>query len=271
VFSEALISARKGLGFKSALAFYKILRSRGAIDCDYSYYTRVEKGTMFPSPQVTTSIIDYFEDQSIRDTLVKAYCSEQFPKYRRLFASETAFAHPIALSPPLTLKKQKTLSMRQVACIAKSEAHYFGYLIVVLSRYPVEVLKLKAVLKSVAGAPVEQAIGDLVDAKVLYQVEEKLDSYAKETLFPPRSSQSDLDAIYQKMTAWDHHFADVVGLRTLNRKTYTRRISPRALPLIKSFAEAFVQLIESSDDSDEDRNSIVVHFGQSICFGELLG
>lgn len=275
-FANTLVKVRKDSGYKSARSFYEALQSSGA-EFDYSYYTRIEKGDLLPSSKIVSTITGRLKEASLKEGLIKAFCSEQFPEFTHLFPeAESQKFDPELMEGvsnaafPILLKKQQFLSLQQTKMISLTKHHYFIYLLITLARRPLS-LEECSNTTGLNFDHCEKILKDLLKVKVLVNKEGQIDSFVKESHFPKRSDYPSLAETYSRLDEWDLEFGNQMNFKLLKKKFSLRRISPRSLPVILQITDGLIKLLEISDDSRDERNSLVISFSQQIKVGKLPG
>jgi hypothetical protein len=266
--SRILQKIRKELGFSSARAFYHgHLAKHEELDFNYSYYVKIERGEVTPSPALAMRISSCFTDEAANQVLL-ALCRDLFPKKRFLFESGSAsLADPREKERPARRTRQRFLTPAQVAAITRSKQHYYLYLLAVLARKP---LADQALRESLRGAELGRLLADFEKARLLSRVGEGIRLVSTEMRFPEPSTP-ELRAAYADMDRWDQAFQADFGLEKVVDKMLIRRSSLRHLAVIRSFADSLTDLVRISDETHASLNNEVVLFRISIHQGRIEG
>jgi len=269
---NCLVQIREKLGYKSARQFYLWLEKNSNLEFNYSYYIKIESGKVIPSEKVVQTIARLLNENDAK-WLVIEFCKNIFPDFKHFFSTsdsskvKESFTAPDPKSEP-HLRKQSSLSVKQVAAIARSKEHYFLFLVVSLARRRVKIEELQNKFEP---GFLEKGIRELVEAKVIQQDDEQLFSISKELKFPSTEGQEDLRKIYSQLDGWDRDFSRHFGFTTSIRKFMLRRISPRFLPLIEKQSQQLVELIQMSEEVDADYNTETMQVSMIISTGKIPG
>lgn len=272
--SRALIDIRRGLGFKSARSFYlEYLQSRTRLDFNYSYYMKIEGGKIIPSPQVISTLSQGLEKDAA-DLLLLSYCEAIFPERAGLFRKSRKPAKPQAkateapnartTAPSLN---QKTLTPAQVACIARTRAHYHAFLILILAREAVSRERLAEVLREKG---IDSVIADLERHKLIRMEDGLIRSISNEMKFPAADS-TQMKKLYEQVDLWNLTFHQDMKFDVVMQKMLLRRVSARYVSLIQSHCNLLVDLVRTSDEIEQEQNEDVVMLNISFQRGFLPG
>jgi hypothetical protein len=272
-FADSLKFLRKANGYKSAKSFYEFISSKRELSFNYSYFTRMESGSAFPSHKVVQEIASFLSDDSAKN-LVMSYCSELFPEQKFIFEQQQVSideslinkkeSKPALASTPV---KQNMLTLRQVATIGKSFEHYVIFLIITLSRKVISKEELKNYLKR----DISQAINELKEVKVIDLDEGKLKSISKEQRFPPADFDSSIPLIYGKLDQWDREIESRLHFKKNKKKFFVKRTSKRHLDLILGLLDNIDGVIRISDEMDEGSFNEVFTFEYKLSSGKFPG
>ena len=116
----------------------------------------------------------------------------------------------------------------------------------------------------------EKIVDDLRSAKIIQEEEDYLYSISKELHFPPTDGGA-LSKIYKQLDLWDPEFATQFQFEAVLHKFMLRRVSPRFLPMIEKQTRQVIDLIQMSEEVDNDYNSQVVQVQFTISKGEIPG
>lgn len=269
---KCLQEVRKKMGFPSARAFYQYLESRADLDFNYSYYKRIENGQTLPSTKVINNLAALLPSQ-FGEQLILAYCSANFPHHSHLFSqSQKSLAPaPRPPSPPppgqQTVIVQRTLTERQVGLIARSQQHYYLFLLVVLSRQP---LDFKDLLVHFPESSLNEILADFKEQKIIYIEGNLIQAAYPEFRFPPAEGKT-LTQIYQKLDQYDVDRPKFFGMEKLKSAEMFRRISPRYLELILSQLDVLLKTVRMSEEADSAANTDVISFSLRFHRGKLPG
>jgi transcriptional regulator with XRE-family HTH domain len=269
---KCLQEIRKKMGFPSARAFYQYLESRSDLDFNYSYYKRFENGQTLPSSKVINNLAALLPTQ-YGEQLILAYCSANFPSHEHLFSqSQRSLVPPPR--PSTTPQKgqqtvivQRTLTERQVGLIASTQQHYYLFLLVVLSREP---LDFKDLLVHFPERALNEILADFKEQKIIYIEENKIQAAYPEFRFPPAEGKA-LTQIYQRLDQFDVERPKFFGMEKLKSAEMFRRISPRYLELILSHLDVLLKTVRMSEEADSSANTDVISFSLRFHRGRLPG
>lgn len=265
--SLALKEVRKTLGYSSARAFHAWLSSKADLGINYSYYMRIEGGRVLPSSlaiQTIAALLPATEG----DRLVLAWCRDSFPNRARLFESpvrQTQTERRRKSSEALTRIRQRTLTEKQVAALARSKSHYFLFLLVTLARSPVSLEEIREKFPDLPAL-----LRDLKEAKVLAAENGAVSSAFPEWAFPPAETRS-LEAHYRALDSFDrerNRFFDMTKVKTAE---LFRRISPRYLDLVIQNLDLLLQTVRLAEDVNHIHNEEVIGLSVEISRGKIPG
>ncbi len=238
---------------------------------------KIENGGVSPSSQFINELTACLPKNQA-EILIQIYCAETFPKFRYLFAEKMVMESEEAPSGITKSKaspqsgSQKELGPRQVHLIARTQIHYYLFLTLTLARTPVSIkeLRLSSFLNKLSARKTMDALSDLVEAKVVRQIEtDHFQAVALDVRFPPRSDS--IGDLYGKMDAWDLDFGDAMDFSSVIRKSMIRRVSFRYMHLFLKQIDILFELIKASDELDPRFNNQVIQFIVSFKKGELPG
>lgn len=266
VFGETLIKLRSELGHKSAKSAHDYFHGRG-LDCNYQYYVKIEKSLVLPSNQLVNQLAKLLKNKKQAETLIQAFCSDQFKSFAYLFKpsdATTQIKYPTASSEPQFPQGQKTLSTKQIHTLAKRKETYYLFLLITLSRRPLrlpEIENLKG-LKS--------AVSQLQEDGILILAKDEITATSTEFVFP-KADSDDLKLCFEKFDSWDKEFEKEFTLENIINKMMIRRISVRYLNLILQQIDVLASTLRVSDESDSHHNNQVVQLQIRLSKGELPG
>lgn len=260
---EVLIRIRLDQGHRTSKAFYKYLESR-SLECNYQYYVKIEKNIVLPSSNLVNQIAKAL-DRDNAEALIKAFCSDQFKSFSYMFDTQEVKA-PVKTKEKNsdTLQGQKKLTEKQVYVLAQNKDHYHLFLMMTLSRRPLEQKDLENFKNF------KKALSVLKAENILIQNGESIEAASTEFAFPKADSPT-LIKYYETFDQWDKEFEQKFGLETLVNKMMIRRISPRYLGLIQKQIEVLVDTIRISDESEIRHNNQVIQLQINLCKGEIPG
>lgn len=264
-FGQVLIRVRLEKGYKTSKSFFNHLKSRG-LECNYQYFVKIEKNISFPSALIVNQIAKALPAQSGQE-VVLAFCSNQFHSFDYLFKnganSQTQISEKKEI-PSLKIQGQKELSIKQVNTLYKRKENYFLFLLLTLSRAPIELSEVKK-FKGLG-----RSIKDLVESEMALVEEDKITSTSTEFRFP-KDSDRELSSIYNAFDDWDVEFSYQFNFDKMMNKMMIRRISPRYMSVIEKQIEALTDLVRLSDESDQKYNNDVLHLQIRMSKGEIPG
>ncbi|MCB0385494.1 MAG: hypothetical protein KDD43_08880 [Bdellovibrionales bacterium] len=260
------------MGFPSARAFYQHLESRADLEFNYSYYKRFENGQALPSTKVINNIVALLPAH-FGEELIMAYCSANFPTHEHLFTTGRIKLPSMAPRPKKpkpgqqTVIVQRTLTERQVGLIAKTQHHYYLFLLLVLSRHP---LKYEDLLVHFPEASLQEALEDFKSNKIAFVEGGEIQASYPEFRFPAADGKS-VSELYKKLDHYDSERPKFFTMERLKSAEMFRRISPRYMDLILSHLDVLLQTIRMSEDVDSSANSEVISFSLRFHRGKLPG
>lgn len=264
-FTSILQSIRKRRGFETSKDFFEFLKARG-LSCNYQHYVKIEKGATLPSNLVVNQIANAL-NRNDATALIHSYCSEIFPKHSFLFDEKEVplknNSQPSQIHQHATeLSTVVNLSERQIGLLASSKGAYHLFLILTLSRNPVDLLDLKKIHN------LKDRVGILEEAQLIAIEDGFIRTITTEYRFPKDES---LNHYYDKFDRWDLEFTDDFNFESLLNKVMIRRISPRYLNVINHQIESLVGLVRLSDEADKVYNTEVLQFQIKLKKGKLPG
>ncbi len=270
---KQLKEIRESLGFGTARSFYQdYLCKKTQLEFNYSYYMKIEGGRALPSPAIITSICDLLSPDYQR-SIIRVYCQCLFPKQADLFTIPKKFIEKRTIKPPkaksekFTLTKQRYLTESQVACLARSKEHYFLFLLLTLSRHPVNLQELKIYLGI---ADTTALLKDLNESKLAHVESEFAECSTKEMKFPKADTAS-LKKLYESIDAWNLDFPRKANFEQVEEKMMIRRVSSRYISLLSSQANFMFDFMRAADEVQQDHNNEVVMLNFSLSRGSLPG
>ncbi|QDK38065.1 hypothetical protein [Bdellovibrio sp. NC01] len=271
--AESMGSALKGIrtkmGFTSARSFYMALEARADLVFNYSYYMKIEADQTAPSEKVINQLANLLP-QVDGDSLVAIYCQSLFPKQMSRILSQskeaTSKISKTAVKKADLKSFQQELTERQVAVIAKSEGHYFLFLLLTLAR---EGLSHED-MATYSFVNLEEALKDLKAVKVAF--EEKGQAFASfpEYVFPKADSES-LKKLYGALDSFDQVRHQFFAMKKAKLASFFKRVSPRQVDIILGHLELLFQTIRAADETDVSYNTEAISFNVSLHRGPIKG
>jgi hypothetical protein len=267
-----LADLKESLGFKSARSFFHdYLQRRTRLDFNYSYYMKIEGGSITPSPQVISNICGALENDAA-ESLMLAYCEMIFPEKASIFKK---------LSKPKTVKKslptessvssrQKFLTPAQVATISKSKNHYFSFLVLTLARSPVSSAQLALSLPKSSESNLNTILKDLEKMKLIHIEKDEIRSISNDMKFPEPDGPSQ-KKIHDQIDLWNLTFYQEMDFNPVLQKMLLRRVSSRYLSVIQAHCAVLLDLVRASDEMDVNQNDDVLMLNISVQRGTLPG
>lgn len=266
---RSLKEMRESLGFKTAKSFHSWLASQTRLDCNYSYYSRIEKDQVLPSPGLVETLATLLPTEQ-GNRLVLLYCATLFPNRKKLFPTNESVPELAPIEPKTTPTPQGTrsLSPKQIATLSRSKSNYLLFLLSTLARTPLAVSAIES--RTASKTPLKKAYEDLKSVKLIRGPIDAFLSSSTEMRFPKAETRS-LQEAYRLLDQWDQELASELGLKKHEEKFLFRRISPRFLEMITRQASLMIELIRSAEDVDAAHNQEVVSFSLKIHSGNLPG
>ncbi len=256
-----LSQIRKELGFSTSKEFFNYLKSKG-LDCNYQHYVKIEKNSVIPSSILVHQIAMALEKNKSKE-LILSYCAQLFPKHDYLFDYAKNDYSGVAEKKVIVQTSVATeLSERQIKSLSKRKENYYLFLILTLSRIPIQMNKLENIKF------LNLSIKDLLHSCIAVQEGELIRPLSTEYRFPKNES---FKKDYEKFDLWDVEFTGDFKFELLLNKMMIRRISPRYLNVINQQIEALTGLVRLSDESDKMYNTEVLHLHIKIQKGDLPG
>lgn len=262
-----LKTIRKKMGFQSARAFYQALEARADLQFNYSYYMKIEADQMAPSDKVINQLAALLP-QADGDLVVAAYCHRLFPRQMPRIMSQPDGALVGSKSRKEGSIKgfQQELTERQVACVSRSQDHYFLFLLLTLARQPLR----REQLTAYEFVDLDSALTALQQAKLVTVGPEGLTATFPEFVFP-RATGDSLKKFYSQLDIYDQERHSFFRMSKVKRASFFKRISPRQSEIILGHLELLFQTIRSADDVDVAYNSEVISFNVNLHKGPLKG
>lgn len=261
---QALVSIRLELGYRTAKDFFNYLKGRG-LECNYQHFVKIEKNICLPSNILINQMANGLPKEKAEE-LIQAFGQTIFPQYGYMFAGgKSKKILKTKTSKKLEISSgQKVLSIKQVSSLATRKENYYLFLILTLSRTPIEIEELKS-LKNF-----KKVIKDLTDSGIVVVEDNQVRSTASEFKFP-KEKDTQLEAMYAQFDLWDIDFSTDFNFETLINKMMTRRISPRYMSVILKQIDGLADLVRLADESDQTHNTEVIHLHLKVQKGELPG
>ncbi len=275
-FATHLKKTREELGFTSAKAFFDHLLTVGALNFNYTYFMKIEGGKQIPSAAIVSRIAGLLPKDR-QDSFVLAYCETLFPERQQLFTNSVKKSFPAPESPKLPapkkleqsrLSKAITLSSQQFLIIAKSKTHYLMYVLFQTARIP---LKAEEIERLFPEDPWEQIMGDLVEARVVYQDSEANYRSVVNDLRFPAADTPELKSAYDQMLTWERLVPVQFNFDTEFSKLQIRRCTKQSREIIKRYCQLLFDIVRSSEDSNADLNQEIIYLDLYLAFGQLPG
>ncbi len=262
---NTLKTIRSELNYVSAKSFYEYLISKGASGFNYSYYMRLERGSL-PSAAVVETIAKLVPKE-LGESLIKSFCRSQFESYSYLFENEMLH-HEVSQDSSPKPMKQKELTIFQVSEIIKSKNHYDLFLVMTLARRALSLKEIKAHFKNIS---IESVINDFLEANLIYENDSTYISACNEYQFPKSSGDNFLEKSYKQMDEWDKLFSGKFNFSEIVNKMLIRRISLRYVGIIQNQLMSVIDVAKSSDETDQRYNDHVIHMGLLLNCGKVIG
>jgi len=262
---NTLKSIRSELKYVSAKRFYEFLVSKGASGFNYSYYMRLERGSL-PSATVVETIAKLIPEE-LGEMLIKSFCRSQFESFSYLFEEENMSAEvtQVTSSSPA---KQKELTIYQISKIVQSKNHYDLFLVMTLARRSLTLKEIKAHFKR---ASIEKVIEEFIEAKLIHRNEDTFLSACNEYQFPSSIGDKFLVKSYKQMDEWDKLFSTKFNFNEIVNKLLIRRISLRYVGIIQNQLMSVIDVAKSSDETDQRFNDHVIHMNLLLNCGKVVG
>ncbi len=268
-FSQELVKIKLEAHFKTSKSFFNYLKS-GGLDCNYQYYIKIESGVSFPSSQIINQIAKVLE-REYAERIIRAYCMDQFMAFDYLFQNKVIDGFSNA--PSITHSQhnnnkinqgQRELTLNQVETLKSKKENYFLFLILTLSRYPLDLTELSSYSK------LKKSIPHLVNSSIASLEENILKASSSEFVFP-KESENQLETTYALFDQWDFEFSGQFEFKKYLNKMMIRRISPRYFGVIQKQIDTLTDFVRCSDESDRRHNNEVLHLHISLSKGQLPG
>ena len=266
--ASILLKLREKKGHKSARSLYNNFTSSENRPFNYSYYMKIEKGDVLPSPKIIEFIASFFDPED-SDLIHLAYCKDMFPDKRYLFESPDTMEIIHEKNEIIQNKNvsKSELNIKQVAALASKKEVYEIFIIASLARRKIKF----------------QELTDLYDEKKIKSVIKKLTSLGliesdnntfktrnMDYIFP-KDYNEDLKKMYKTFDKWDLELPQKLNLEKIIHKSFTKRVSLRYLNLMQDQLNFVFELIRSADDNDPRHNEQVIQLVVSLNSGKLPG
>jgi len=249
-------------GHYSAKSFHQEL-IRGGLECNYPYFMRILQAKLLPSAEIVHQMAKIIKTHLVEE-MVKAFCQDQVPDYDHLFPVDDLVKLKKKEEPKIVLDR-KSLTLRQVDVIGRSQLHYHLFVLLTLARTPIELSELKSLIKE---AGLQKAIDEMEQGQILIQQNQKIQAAFPDVTFPKDDS---LKELYKKMDEWDLSFGEKFNLTPVIKRMQIRRISWRYLNLIESHLNLVLEMIRSSDELDTKHNDHIIHLQLVLKQGKVPG
>jgi hypothetical protein len=267
----ALKQIRLELKFKTSKAFHDWIVEKTNLQCNYSYYSRIEADKVVPSHLVINDIAAILPPP-LGDKLILEYCKLIFPKRKKIFGD--ADSRLMRRKPEKEISKgappssaARELTLKQVFAVSRSFEHYLVFLSLMMARWPVEKSKLE---KIYAFADFNSILSELSEAKIVYIDHERLHLTNSELKFPPPHGPQ-LKDLYQTLRMWEQQLPLHLGFDTRVDKFFFRRVSSKYLSNLEKHLELLQDTIKIADEADLSLNEEVVCLSLGMSRGRLPG
>lgn len=263
-FCQRLTNCKHDLGHKTSKSFYNYLKDHG-LECNYQYFIKIESGKVIPTSTIVNQIAKALPNEFAED-LIKSFCTHLFNDYSYLF--EETVTGQNKTEPNLirqVSQGQKELSLLQVHSLAKSKNHYYLFLILTLSRRPIEIQELKKF------SNLNKILKDLEQAEIIIKNKESIEARSQEFIFPKVNSDGSLLGIFNELDQWDNSLHHEFEFEKLVNKSMIRRISPRYANVMLKQIDAFAEFVRCSDEFNQKYNSDVISLQINLSIGKLPG
>jgi transcriptional regulator with XRE-family HTH domain len=265
-FAATLKTLRKQRGFASARAFYLFMTEKQDLEINYTYYARIESGTVLPSATTVERIASRFHQQEA-ETLTLAWCRTQFPEKAYLFSGAgkmydtTPAPHDMA-----THTRVRELTAAQITQIAKSRMHYRCFYLFTLARRPIK----QEEAETLFGSAIQRVLKDFEHVRLITIDQSGITSLANDLKFPKPDSET-LLALYDKIRKWNQTLDDDFELNALCERVLFRRVSKRYVHLLHDHCELLLDLLRTGDEINIQHNNDVVLLRLHLSNGEIPG
>lgn len=263
-FGHSLKEIRTVAGFKSARSFYDFILQKMEPSFNYSYYTRMESGSVLPSSQVVNEIVRSLAEE-LGKPLILAWCRDCFPNHSKLFNLEKHDSLSKKNRSQVN-RRQKELTLRQVDIITQSFEHYLVFICLTLSRMAVDLEDLKKNFNF----PLDKIIDDLRSAKVATLTKDFVAQSSTEARFPVADTKELRDK-FQQVEKWNKKIKKEMNFSPIKEKIFIRRTSLRHFELLIGFLDNIDSLIRVSDEVEVVLNDEVLSFEYSLYRGKIPG
>ena len=263
-FCQRLTSFKHDLGHKTSKSFYNYLKDHG-VECNYQYFVKIESGKVIPTSTIVNQIAKALPNE-LAEELIKSFCSQLFNDYSYLFDENVHSQNKT--EPNLTRQVsqgQKELSLLQVHSLAKSKNHYYLFLILTLSRRPIEVHELKKF------SNLNKILKDLEQSEIIIKNKDSIEARSQEFIFPKVNTDKSLQDIFNQLDQWDNILHQEFEFEKLVNKSMIRRISPRYASVMLKQIDAFTEFVRCSDEFNQKYNSDVISLQINLSLGKLPG
>jgi hypothetical protein len=231
---------------KTPTEMYEKFKSSGlSTETDLKEFNEMYSCAKTPHKNFMEVVLSFADDDQ-KDTLLKDYCEQLFPKH-----------YNQARDPGLRYAKQKSsleLNESQILEIGKSKIHYYIFLILLLKETKI---KRTALIKQFGGADsINSCIDDLIRLQILIDHRGYIYS-ASSNIIMPKASTDKIKKIYLSLDEWDKSFGQSFNFEKLIEKNIIRKISSKHLPIIQKHLESITELTRSSVTDSNDTSSII--------------
>ena len=271
-FPELLKSIRSSLGFSSARSFYQHLSSRADLEFNYSYYMKFENGEALPSVKVVHSLV-HLVPKEWEDELVLAYCQDCFPGKEQIFKKNSKSVKTVQtigrkkFQNKGTLAPQRLLTEREIGVLSSKASIYYLFLLMSVSRAPVETSQLKELFSV---SELNEAITALENIKLVYRDKTKIGGSYPEYAYPDKNSAS-LTKLYAKLDEYDRGRNGFFKLEKKFSSEIFRRLPKRRAELIVDHMHLVLKTMLMAEETDQSLNDQVISFSFGMSLGEIIG
>ncbi len=263
-FCQKLINSKQKLGFKTTKSFYNYLKDHG-LECNYQYYIKIESGKVIPTSVIVNQIAKALPND-YAENIIKTYCSMLFNEHAYLFEDSLQDQVPSAPQELMQASQgQKELTLLQVHTIGKTKNHYYLFLILTLSRRPIELDELKNFPQ------LAKILKDLKASDIITINKEMVEAKSQEFIFPKMNTDLTLTDTYKQLDVWDIQLPQEFEFKKLVNKSMIRRISPRYANVMLKQIDAFTEFVRCSDEFNQKYNSDVISLQINLSLGKLPG
>ena len=263
-FCQKLTNSKQSLGHKTSKSFYNYLKDHG-LECNYQYFIKIESGKVIPTSTIVNQIAKALPSEH-SEIIIRTYCSMLFSDHAYLFDDSLQDQVKPTTQELLQVNQgQKELTLLQVHTIAKTKNHYYLFLILTLSRRPIDLNELKDF------SQIGKILKDLKNSEIITVNNEMIEAKSQEFVFPKVGIDLSLAAIFTQLDVWDIQLPQEFAFTKLVNKSMIRRISPRYANVMLKQIDAFTEFVRCSDEFNQKYNSDVISLQINLSLGKLPG